>query len=74
MFFYSLKQYSWAQDRIKSVFLSVTRDINSSGVSLVHFLCTCTWILKYSLLPGKVEHTNIKLYDYWTRKKMPGNG
>ena len=31
---------------------------NSAGVSLVHFLCT--WISKYSLLPGKVENTKIK--------------
>jgi hypothetical protein len=43
--------------------VAVTRDINaiafnSSGVSLVHFLCR--WILKYSLLPGKVENTKIK--------------
>jgi hypothetical protein len=39
--------------------VAVTRDINaiafnSSGVSLVHFLCR--WISKYSLLPGKVEN------------------
>jgi hypothetical protein len=31
---------------------------NSSGVSLVHFLCT--WISRYSLLPGKVENAKIK--------------
>ena len=56
------QQYSWAQDQIE-FFLSVTRDINaiafnSSGVSLVHLLCTL--ISKYSLLPGKVENTKIK--------------
>jgi len=56
------QQYSWATDRIE-FFLSVTRDINaiafnSSGVSLVHFLCTLIAI--YSLLPGKVEITKIK--------------
>ena len=38
------QQYSWAQDRIE-FFWSATRDVNailfnSSGVSLVHFLCT----------------------------------
>ena len=56
------QQYNWAQDQIE-FFLCVTRDINaiafnSSGVSLVHFLCT--WILKYSLLPDKVENKHIK--------------
>jgi hypothetical protein len=56
------QQYSLAQDQIE-FFLSVTRDINaiafnSSGVSLVHF--SCTWISKYSRLPGKFENTKIK--------------
>jgi hypothetical protein len=57
------QQYSWAQDRIE-LLLNVTRYINaiafnSSGVSLVHVLCT--WISKYSFLPVKVENTKIKL-------------
>jgi hypothetical protein len=60
--FFFTEQYSWAQVRIE-FFLSVTRDINaialnSSGFSLVHFLCT--WISKYSLLPGKVRKLNRK--------------
>ena len=60
--FFFTQRYSWAQDQIEFV-LSVTRDINviafnSSGVSLVHFLCTL--IAVYSLLPCKVENTKIE--------------
>ena len=56
------QRYGWAQHRVE-FFLSDTRDINahafnSSGVSLAHFCCT--WISKYSLLPGKVGNTKIK--------------
>jgi hypothetical protein len=61
MFFFT-QQYSWAQDQIEFM-LSVTRDINaiafnSSGVSLMHLLCTLIAI--YSMLPCKVENTKIK--------------
>jgi hypothetical protein len=51
--FFFTQKYSWAQDQIEFL-LSVTRDINaiafnSSGVSLVHFLCTLIAILSPGL-------------------------
>ena len=59
---YITQQHSWAQDQIE-FFFCVTKDINaiafnSSGVNLVHLLCT--WISKYSLLPDKIKNTHIK--------------
>ena len=57
--FVSTQQYSCSQDQIY-LLLSVTRDINAIAlnslvVSFAHLLCT--FIVKYSLLPGKVENT-----------------
>ena len=59
-YFYFLMGFFFTQQYTN---VAVTRDINaiafnSSGVSLVHFLCR--WISKYSLLPGKVENMKIK--------------
>ena len=53
------QQYSCSQDQIY-LLLGVTRDINaialnSLAVSFEHLLCTL--IVKYSLLPGRVENT-----------------
>jgi hypothetical protein len=65
MGFFFIQQYSWAQDRI-GFFLSVTRDINaiaynSSGVSLVHFLCTLIVIYSLScLVNSKIRKLNHK--------------